>query len=450
MPKVGFDGYQRGMLLRQGPRLTPPGFVRGALNLAMVGGRIRSRPGLKPAHGAAFPFPIRGAGTHYRSDGTRDYLVASGAAMYRMPLYGDPILLPLTGLPSTEQTRVDPTGGVRFLSLSGADNTTFIFDGVNPNLKWNGTALSKMGLPTPALPDAPIADAGVAIGKGTYDYYQTVRSAVHESELSNGTRVTLAAGTAGLRFTFPVNGVDFDDPQVTRWSLYRTQAGGAQRFLVGSADLGVVINDHLTDLVLGAGEPAEELVNMPPDDPNGPRLASRFVVLAEHQALVWGVDDLDRSMVRFSYGTAEYMAPEGWPVERLLPVAHGDGDEITALVSFHEWLVVFKQLSTWGITGSLDTTFQVIPVLAATGGTRLGIGCIAADAILHLENELIFPSRDGFYLISRFASAQGGLQATKISDPIDGLYSCTNFALGSAAVYDRSKRAYVFFGYGGG
>ena len=445
MPKVGFDGYQRGMLLRKTPRAIPPGFVRGALNLVMVGGRVRSRPGLKPAHGAAFPSAVRGAGTHYRSDGTRDYLVASGAAIYRMPLYGDPVALSLAGLPSTEQTRVDPTAGCRFLSLSGADNTSFIFDGVNTNLKWNGTSLSKMGLPTPAVPDAPIAAGGTSIGAGARDYYQTTRSAVHESELSAATRVT-QVGAGGQTFNFPVNGVDFDDPQVTRWSLYRTQAGKADRRLVATADLGVTITDNLTDELLTAGRLAEQLVNTPPD--YAPRTGSRFIALAEHQSLVWGVDQLDRSLVRYSHGTSQYIAPEGWPVERVIPVAHGDGDEITAIVSFHEWLVVFKQLSTWAITGGLDTSYQVIPVLAATGGKRLGIGCIAADAILHLENEIIFASRDGFYLIERYASAQGGLNAKKLSDPIDLAYNCTNFALGASAIYDRSKQTYVFFGHG--
>jgi len=439
MPKVSFDGYQRGMLQRPGPRAIPAGFVRGALNLVMVGGRSRSRPGIRPAHGAAFGGIIRGGGVHYRNDGTRDYLVAAGADIYRMPLLGDPVLLSLSGLPTTQQTRVDPTAGLRLLSLSGSDSTTFLFDGVNPNLKWNGTALSIMGLPTPAVPDAPAAAGGTSIGAGTRDYYQTTKSPVHESELSEATRVVQVGG-GGKTFNFPVNGVDFDDPQVTRWSLYRTQAGGAIRYLVGTADLGVTITDNLTDEVLGVKTPAERLVNGSPP--------GKFIALVEHQSLVWGVDADDRSLVRFSYGTSEYIAPEAWPTERMLPIAHGDGDEITALVSFHEWLVVFKQLSTWAITGSLDVGYQVVPVLAASGGKRLGIGCIAADAVLHLENEIIFPSRDGFYLIERFASAAGGLNAKKLSDPIDGLFNCTNFALGAAAVYDRQKQVYIFFGHG--
>lgn len=446
MPKVGFDGYLRGMLQRPGPRAAPEGFVRGMLNLAAVGGRPRSRPGLAPAHGVAFPNPIRGGGVHYRADGTRDYLIASGAAMYRMPYLGDPVLLSLAGMPSTETTRVDPTAGVRFLSLSGSDNTTFVYDGVNPNLKWNGTGLSKMGLPTPTAPAAPINNGGTSIGAGVRDYYRTVKSPVHEGELSVAVRVT-QVGAGGKTFASPVNGVDYDDPQATKWALYRTQAGGAKRFFVGEADIGLTIADNLTDEVLGAGAPAEQLVNMPPDA-NPTVFTGKFVQLVEHQSLCWGVDVLDRNLVRFSYGTSEYIAPEGWPPERVLPVAHGDGDEITALVSFFDWLVVFKQLSTWAIFGGIDTGFQVVPVLAASGGKRLGIGCIAPDAVLHLENELIFPSRDGFYLIERFSGAQHGLNAKKISDPIDSLYNCTNFALGSAAIYDRQKQTYVFFGHG--
>jgi hypothetical protein len=445
MPTVGFDGYQRGLLVRNGPRVVPRGFVRDAVNVCFPGGRVRSRPGSKPAHGSSFPDVVRGMGTHIRSDGSRDYLIASGAALYRMPLFGEPILLPLTGLPSTQQTRVDPTGGVKFLSLSGADNTTFIFDGVNPTLKWNGLALSKMGLPTPTAPAAPVATGGTAIGAGIRDYYRTVSSAVHESDLSSATRVTQVGG-GGQIFASPVDGVDYDDPQVTQWSLYRTTDGFAKRFFVGTTDIGLTITDNTPDGTFSDSAVAESFVNLPPD--TAP-FSGLFVSLVEHQSLLWGVDTYDRSLVRFSYGTDQYIAPEGWPTTRTIPVAHGDGDEIQALASFYEWLVVFKQLSTWAIAGSLDAGYQVLPILAAGGGRRLGIGCIAADAILHLENEIVFPSRDGFYLIERFAGAQAGVAAKKISDAIDALYNCTNFARGAAAIYDRQKQVYMFFGYGG-
>jgi len=445
MPKVGFDGYQRGLLVRNGPRIVPRGFVRGALNIAFPAGRMRSRPGLAPAHGAAFPNPVRGMGIHIRADASRDILVASGAALYRMPLYGDPILLSLAALPSTQQTRVDPVKGVHFLSLSAADSTTIIYDAVNPTLKWTGTALTKLGLPTPTAPAAPAGNGGASIGRGVRDYYRTLKTAYHEGDLSAATRVTQTAA-GGQDFTSPVDGVDFDDPQVTKWVLYRTQAGGAKPFFVGQADLGLPISDNLTDEVLGAGSPAEQLVNRPPD--TSP-FTGLFASMTEFQSLVWGVDTYDRSLVRFSWGTDQYMAPEGWPEERTIPIAHGDGDEITALVGFASRLIVFKQLSTWAIVGSLDAGYTVMPVLAASGGRRIGIGCIAADAILPLENELIFPSREGFYALDPVASSvSGALEAKKLSDPIDALYECTDFSLGAAALYDRLHNVYVFFGHG--
>lgn len=445
MPRVSFDGYQRGMLVRDGPRIVPKGFVRGALNVAFPAGRVRSRPGLSPAHGAAFPAVVRGLGVHIRTDASRDYLVAcADGNLYRMPLLGDPILLSLAFLPSTQQTRVDPVTGVRFLSLSGADSTTFIFDGTNPTLKWNGFGLTKMGLPTPTAPAAPTPTGGTAIGRGVRDYFRTLKTSVHEGDLSAAKRVT-ETGAGGEIFTSPVNGVDYDDPQVTTWALYRTQAGGAKPFFVGQADIGLPITDNLTDEVLGAGSPAEQLVNRAPD---ATPFNGLFVTMVEHQGLVWGVDTFDRSLVRFSWGTDQYMAPEGWPEERVVPVAHGDGDEIVALASFFEWLVVFKQLSTWAIVGALDTGYQVVPIMAAGGGTRIGVGCVAGSGVQHLENEIIFPSRDGVYVIQRFQGQQAGVGAKKISDAIDGLYSCTNAALGAAALYDRQRQVYQLYMHG--
>jgi hypothetical protein len=312
---------------------------------------------------------------------------------------------------------------------------------VNPNLSWRGLALHKMGLPTPTVPAAPTPNVGTAIGAGQRNYFRTVRSAVHESDVSPGLTVTQGA-TGGQTFASPVDGVDYDDPQVTEWALYRTaNFPAAKRFLIGIADIGLAIDDNTPDEIFSEGSTvAENLVNMGP-----PGL---FLQLCEHLGLVWGFDTDDRNLLRFSYGTAEYMAPEGWPLERVVPVAHGDGDEMTAIVSFYEWLVVFKQLTTWAVIGGVDEGFKVIPVLAAAGGTRQGIGCTAPGGIIHKENELVFPSRDGFYQIDRFAGVQAGIAAKKISDAIDGLYSCTNFARGAAALYDRTHQTYFFFGNG--
>lgn len=401
-------------------------------------GRWRSRPGVRPFTAAASSGPIRGLHTHYRADGSRDFLAAAAANLERLPPYGDPVVLPLTSFPAAEQTRVDPTAGVRFLSVSGTNGLTFIYDGVNQNAKWDGAVLSRMGIKPPTNPPAPTNIAG-SVNPGVRNYVRTLWSPSHESEPS-GVVVVTQTSTGGKRFASPVQGVDFDDPYVSAWKLYATQAGGAQYFLVGKSDLGVNIDHTVADNALGGETPLEQLVNDPPP--------AAWVSLVEHKGLVFGVGADDRNIVRFCHATADYISPEGWPFGNTIPVSHGDGDEISVLVSFFDWLVVFKRRGTWAITGDLNNGFTVTPVLAAGGSLRTGIGCIAPGAVIHLENEVIFPARDGFYVIRRADTLTGGIEAHKVSDPIDELYACANFALGSAASYDRKRQVYFFWGHG--
>lgn len=439
MPSQTFDTYPQGLLRREHPRATPPAFVREALNVVAARGRWRSRPGVRPFTAAKSAGVLRGLHTHYRVDGTRDFLSAAAATIQRNPPYGDPVTLALTSMPSTEQTRVDPTEGARFISISGTDGLTFIYDGVNPNMKWDGTALTKMGLPKPTnAPAAPSAIGG-SVNPGQRNYAYTLWTPYHESEPSPLLTVTQAA-TGGKRFASPVNGVDFDDPQVTRWKLYATQAGGAQLFLIGKADLTVSIDHTVADNALGP-VPLEQLVNDPP--------WGKFFTLVEHTGIVFGVDVTDRNLVRFCHSTKDYVSPEGWPFGNTVPVAHGDGDEIQILASFGDQLVVFKRKGIWSISGDLNSGFDVNPVLASGGAQRTGIGCIAAGAVIHLENEIIFPSRDGFYVIERGSSFESQrLHARKLSNPIDALYQCSNFALGAAASYDRKRQVYIYWSHG--
>lgn len=444
MGRQQFDGYWRGILARAGhPRATPPGFVRDALNIGFPGGAPRSRPAIRPWHGAAFAGPVRGMGFHVQADGTRELLIAAGDAIQRVQPYGDPVTLPLTSLPSALQTRIDPTAGVRFLSLSGGANQTFIFDGVNPNLKWDGTALTQMGLGAGlTVAVASTSAVGGGITNGTRKYVMTLDSGVHEGNPSlSPTSYTNAGGTATQSNTVTSpTALAIDDPQVTRWKLWRTQAGGAKYFFVNSAPIGTNIVDTLSDTTLTAGTPLELFVNAPPP--------SFFTSLTEHGTIVFGVAVDDENLVRYSHSDPQYMVPESWPTENVIPVAHGDGDRVTAVVSFFEWIVVFKETSTYAISGNLADGFQVTPVLAAGGGKRFGIGCFAPGSILNIENLLIFASRDGFYAIDRFASMRGGIQATRLSGAIDDLYGCANFALGSASSFDRKKRTYMFWGHG--
>lgn len=434
------DGFFRGILQRNHPRKRSAGWLDEALNVAFVGGIPVSRPGIRPFSGAPFAGPLKGIGFHISAAGQRELLAAPDNLLQRCLEGGDPVTLPLTSLPTVDQTRQIPER-VNFLSLSSGPNLTFIYDGINQNLKWDGVKLTKMGIATPPTPASPTTGAGL-IEAGTRSYVMTFDSGTHESDPSpvDSPRVVVNNANESNTFASPTQGVDFDDPQVLTWKLYRTQAGGAAYRFIDEADIGVSITDNTPDETWSAGRPLQENVNTQPP--------GHATALAEHRAQLAGVFDDDENLVRFSYFDPDYMVPEGWPKDFVQPVAHGDGDHITALVSLYEMLIVFKEESTWAIIGDTFDQYSVVPVLAAGAGRHVGIGCFAPGSVLQVENAVMFASRDGIYRIDRFQTAVRGVEAVRLSGQIDSLYAAAKFSLGSATAFDRKKRVFVFFGHG--
>lgn len=439
-PYQVMDGYWRGMLQRPAPRSWPSGFVREALNVAFVGGVPQSRPGLVPFHGAAFSGPIRGMGFHVRDDGFLELLVAAGAEIQRCIEGGDPETLALTNLPAADQTRTEPER-VNFLRLSGGLPVTFIYDSTNQNLKYNGETLTKMGVAIAPTPGAITVNGSGNTNLGSHLYVITLSTATHEGEASlTPLEVVVGAGQGNFTVPSPVQGVDFDDPQVIEWRLYGTVQGGGTFRLIDAADIGVAINVNLSDTTLGARSPLEQLVNDPPPAP--------AVAMCEHRGQVAAVFANDRNLVLFSDINPKYMKPEAWPPDNVLPVAHGDGDELTTLVSLHEWLVCQKRNSTFGIVGESFAEYRPVPVLAAGGGREVGIGNYGQGTNIQVENACMFASRDGIYRIDRFASPNGGLKADRLTGAIDSLYTAANFSLGASCFFDRKHRVFGYLGHG--
>lgn len=437
-----FDGYWRGILQRAHPRGWPAGYVQEALNLAFVGGVPVSRPGLRPYCGAACSDNIKGLTWHVTAAGVRELIAATGTTFQRIPPYGDPITIPQT-VPSSGYTRSQPTR-CHFLNISGGAPLTLIYDGVNPCVKYDGNQITKMGLSAGPAPAAPTQASG-SITPGTRKYRMTLSTPYHEGEGGPATSVTIAAG-ANMKCTFtsPANGVDYDDPQVTKWNLYRTVADGEDYFLVGSADIGVAITDDTPDDTLDAGAALEEFLN---DEPGAGAWDGVFTAMTEHRGQILAVDTHDENMVRYSNVSEDYQVPEGWPQEWAKPVAHGDGDRIRALASFHEFALAFKENATYALEG-IWPDIDISPVFAAGGGERQGIGVIAPGAVLHIENTIIFAARDGVYRIARSGSEQAPLTAIRLSGAIDDLYNAANFSYGSSTAFDRRRRVFIFFGRG--
>lgn len=452
------------MLQRKAPRARDPGYVDEALNVAFIGGGIQSRPGVRPFNGVPFKDVVRGMGWHVAPDGTRELIVAAGASLQRCVLGGDPIDIPLTSLPQEggANVRVD-VEKVHFLNLSGGTDTTFIYDGVNPNLKWDGSVLTKMGLPggsgdnngigASPTPAVPTSSAG-AITPGKRIYVETLVSPYHEGDcgdiITQSRTVTNTGSNKQYTFASPSQVAltpvaannEYDDPQVTKWRLYRTVDAGSELRFIGEADIGVSIVDNVTDTDLAGRDIVEQLVNGQPQAP--------ITAMVEHRGQLIAVMNDDESILRFSNFDPEYMVPEGWPRNFVQPVTHGDGDIITALRSFYEWCMIFKENSTHTIIGETFAEYKVAPLLA--GGTRAGIGTAFPGSILQVENSVFFASRDGIYRVNRFETSRalvyGGVVAQRMTAPIDDLYAAANFSLGSATFFDRKKRIFAFLGHG--
>ena len=448
-----FDGIYSGLLQRAAPRRRDASYVIEALNLAFVGGRPRSRPALRPYQGN--PFVNGGTraflGWHSPPTGQRQCLAAlndASGTIYRVYPNGDPTALVLTSLPSSA-SRAAPTF-CNFLSLSGGANLTYIYDGLNTNLKYDGTVLTHMGIstgPAPVLDAgfgvAGIDDTGGSINDGIRKFRISLDSGFHEgpatitgSELS----VTFARGTTTQRakFTSPTAG-SIDDPQVTTWKLYGTVVDGEDYFFLAKANIGTDITIDQPDDVVAVSTVLEEFLNDAPQFP--------FVALVEHRGQVFGVDTSDRNIVRASNFDPDFMVPEGWPTHWTTPIAPGDGDEINALASFHEWLIVFKNRSTWKISGTWPD-LQVTPLLSVDTGKNVGLGIANQRSFAQIENTLVFAARDGRYLIERFSGAQTDVRSRRISGAVDDLMAKMDFQQGSSMHFDRAHRTMFMLGHG--
>lgn len=85
-----------------------------------------------------------------------------------------------------------------------------------------------------------------------------------------------------------------------------------------------------------------------------------------------------------------------------------DGDRITALAKYQDQLIVFKTRSIWSIT--FDTNGQPIGKLVTNG-----IGCISHWSIDTVDNDLIFLSRKGYYVLGTEAQFFDQLRTNELS-----------------------------------
>lgn len=91
-----------------------------------------------------------------------------------------------------------------------------------------------------------------------------------------------------------------------------------------------------------------------------------------------------------------------------IDISPDDGDYITALAKYQSQLIIFKSRSIWSMT--FDTNGQPIVKLVTNG-----IGCISHWSIDTVDNDLIFLSRKGFYVLGTEAQFFDQLRTNELS-----------------------------------
>lgn len=121
---------------------------------------------------------------------------------------------------------------------------------------------------------------------------------------------------------------------------------------------------------------------------------------------------------------------ESWPVLNFIDISPNDGNEITGLLPFSDYLIITKKQSVWLLTGEGINTFAVKRIHADKG-------CIAPRSLTIVDGYLCFVSDDGIY----FSDLS---KCVLISERIKNYWSKLNKRrLNQAASYYFDNKLYV-------
>lgn len=429
---------------------TPPAlqhrFSTNLHNMVLRRGMPHVRPGTTRLNGVQLGDGDRTVyGMHVFLGSPDRLIVACGTLLQSLNLEADvlgadPVTLtmslPTSGFPAR-------TGAVTVMAILGS--RLYIVNGTDPNLKFNGTNVTRMGQLAPVSLASPSTAAGTF--NGTWTYRATRVSSTLNGSFESEPTAALSVVYTNQQGTFSAPTIPNADPQVDRWNLYRTTQGGSSFYRINTSPIAsaTTILDTVTDAVLPTGTAMAPLLSNSPPPGN-------FKLLNVHQGRLVGVLPNSNILYWSDLGLdlgGLYAKPDNWPPTNNLQFGEVGGSSINAIVSFYEWLLVIQDFGVWSISGDLNSEEDRVirPVLVAPD--RRGIGVSFIGNVAAAENKIILAAKDGLHVITRDPNAiSPDLSVEHISHNISGLYQQLNFNEGGAAIYDRDMRRFVFFGKG--
>jgi hypothetical protein len=426
------------------PSGLPPGFFGALHNITLVGGMPQTRPGIVRLNTTAFGSvgnnAMHGMGL-YRTDSVSEMIVASGDKIQKMVLpSGEPVAI-TAEVPSGAGWTTRTGSRTIFTQIGGR---LYFVNGVDGNLKYNGTAYRKMGMMTPVLV-APTKAAGAITA--TKLYVATYTGAALDTVLESASSASISVTYTAQNGTFVSPTVTDGDPQITHWNLYRSDDSGVSYQRVnGSAPVTLATNivDNQAAAYTNRTLPTGQSARIGP--------TTSFLWITEHQSRLVGVFADQKNVLRWSdIGTGAggiYFLPEAWPTANFYAFPELGGTEITGAISFNEWLIVFQDFGVWAIKGGLgDADAEIIKLFVASDQRGVGVPFIT-NAVVN-EDKIFFAGKDGIYRIERQQTGiTPSLQLDRVSSNIDALYRTIDYSQGGITVFDRDYQRWIIFGKG--
>jgi hypothetical protein len=427
---------------RSVPANLAPQYHTALTNVMLKQGMTHIRPGVRKLNGVLFGADgnrtMHGMTTWKDSVDGDQIIAAAGTHLQRMPVIGgDPEDL-TTAYPSGFAAR---TGyRTQFVHFNGC---LYIVNGLDANVKYNGTTLTKMGLSAPTTLAAPTKSGGGLTMVRDYRA-RLVSSAANGSQESEPTAVMSVTYTE-QQGAFVAPSVPSNDPQVDRWNLEARPQSGALYYRVNPTPvtLATTIGDNLSDLLLQAGTASANLLNnsLPP----GP-----FHVLCEHQGRLVGA--IGNRLYYSDQGldaAGLYFKPDAWPPGNVINFGENGGNYITGLVSFFTSLVIGQDFGAWTIEKSLadESAREIFPLTVAPNSTGVGFADITNVAVA--PGRMLFSGKDRIYQIIQNSNAlRSTIAVVPVTDSVSALYRQIDYDQGGASVYDNDNKQWVFFGRG--
>lgn len=239
------------------------------------------------------------------------------------------------------------------------DDLLYLGNGVDSNLKYDGTTIMNMGIVAPAS-TATVALAGTGAGNlanGTYSYKITYYNSAlgHESNPSAATaNVTVSDKTTNGKIALsdiPLS----SDPQAVKRRIYRTTVGGGVwLFLATIEDTSTTYTDNLSDASLGIAIDGFG---------NGVPPVFNKIEIWQGHAFMAGINS---SRINFT----KPGKPNAVDSNDYRDLDANDGDIVTGIKKYINLLVAFKRNSIWNCSGEDRNSFAFYRHVTDTGSVN--------------------------------------------------------------------------------